>query len=127
MGDVELVENSLSRMTTKHRAVEEKVAARARKVEQLLVQQKRCNKLKVLFGLPATLQKCLDTRDYGTAVEAYSTCAPFLRQHCKVVSFKTVLEHAELQMGQLRSALERRLSSDEITLEEAIKSSLTLV
>eukprot|EP00439_Symbiodinium_sp_Y106_P022120 s5729_g2.t1 len=81
----------------------------------------------VLFELPATLQKCLDRKAYGEAVEAYCCCSGFLRQYRHMPTFQKVLEEVELQMGRIRVALEDRLRSPELSVEEAVNSSVTLL
>eukprot|EP00927_Polykrikos_kofoidii_P040074 TRINITY_DN34318_c0_g1_i1.p1 TRINITY_DN34318_c0_g1~~TRINITY_DN34318_c0_g1_i1.p1 ORF type:complete len:861 (-),score=201.35 TRINITY_DN34318_c0_g1_i1:185-2767(-) len=124
--DLKLIEGSFSRMSERQRQVDEAVSGRARQVEVLLRQQKLCKKLKVLFDLPVTLRRCCERGAYGCAVEAYCSCAAFLRQHKEIPSFKTVLEAVELQMGMVRTALEQRLCSSDLAVDEAVKSSMTL-
>eukprot|EP00913_Durusdinium_trenchii_P018791 g17658.t1 len=105
--------------------VEDGVSGRAGEIEGLLKQQRICRKLQVLFELPSTLQKCLDRKAYGEAVEAYCCCSGFLRQH--MPTFQKVLEEVELQMGRIRVALEERLRSPELSVDEAVNSSVTLL
>jgi len=81
----------------------------------------------VLFALPETLKRCLDRGEYGRAVEAYCCCAEFLRQYQETPTFKKVLEEVEHQMNQIGSALEQRLRSPYLSVDEAVNSSVTLL
>lgn len=125
--DLKQLEGSFQRITEHQRKVDESVSGRSRQIEALLKQQRVCKKLRVLFELPATLRRCLDAQAYGKASEAYCCCVPFLRQYKHIESFKAVLDEVDLQMGRVRSALERRLHSAGLGVEEAMSSSLTLL
>ena len=45
----------------------------------------------------------------------------------EISSFRKVLEDVELQMGQIRTALERQLRSSALSVDEAVSSSATLL
>ncbi|CAJ1429526.1 unnamed protein product [Effrenium voratum] len=124
--DLKVLEGNVARISEHQKKVEDGVSGRAGQIEGLLKQQRVCRKLQVLFGLPGTLQKCLDRKAYGEAVEAYCCCSAFLRQHRQMPSFQKVLEEVELQMGRIRVALEERLRSD-LSVDEAVNSSVTLL
>jgi hypothetical protein len=125
--DIRSLDGHLGRMNEHQRRVEDGVSKRAGQLEHLLHQQRVCAKLKVLFNLPETLQKCLDHGMYGKAVEAYCCCTPFLRQYRDNATFQKVLEEVELHMGRIRTALEERLHSPTLSVDEAVNSSLTLL
>ncbi|OLQ06779.1 Lon protease-like, mitochondrial [Symbiodinium microadriaticum] len=125
--DLKVLEGNVSRITEHQKKVEDGTSGRAGRIEDLLKQQRVCRKLQVLFELPATLQKCLDRKAYGEAVEAYCCCSGFLRQYRHMPTFQKVLEEVELQMGRIRVALEDRLRSPELSVEEAVNSSVTLL
>jgi len=125
--DIRSLDGHLGRITEHQRRTEDGVSGRALQLEALLNQQKVCGKLQVLFNLPKTLQQCLDHGLYGKAVEAYCCCTPFLRQYKENATFQKVLEEVELQMGRIRSALEERLHSPNLSMDEAVNSSLTLL
>merc|ERR1719313_669331 len=84
-------------------------------------------KVRIIFDLPKTLRRCLDRGAYGKATQAYCTCAPTLRQYKHMPSFQRVLEEVELLMGQVKTALQRRIRSQELSVEEAVNSSVTLL
>eukprot|EP00971_Amphidinium_carterae_P202539 4018684-Amphidinium_carterae.1 len=96
-------------------------------VEALIKQQQQCKKLKVLFTLPTTLSKCLERGAYGQAAKAYCSCVEFLRMHKDIKTFQVVLEDVEHQMGRIQSALEKRLLSSELKVEDAIATATTLL
>ncbi|CAK9100016.1 unnamed protein product [Durusdinium trenchii] len=125
--DLKVLEGNVSRITDHQKKVEDGVSGRAGEIEGLLKQQRICRKLQVLFELPSTLQKCLDRKAYGEAVEAYCCCSGFLRQYRHMPTFQKVLEEVELQMGRIRVALEERLRSPELSVDEAVNSSVTLL
>lgn len=125
--DLKVLEGNVSRITEHQKKVEDGTSGRAGRIEDLLKQQRVCRKLQVLFELPATLQKCLDRKAYGEAVEAYCCCSGFLRQYRHMPTFQKVLEEVELQMSRIRVALEDRLRSSELSVEEAVNSSVTLL
>jgi len=125
--DLKVLEGNVSRITEHQKKVEDGTSGRAGQIEGLLKQQRLCRKLQVLFELPATLQKCLDRKAYGEAVEAYCCCSGFLRQYRHMPTFQKVLEEVELQMGRIRVALEDRLRSPELSVDEAVNSSVTLL
>uniref|UniRef100_A0A7S4PS00 Vacuolar protein sorting-associated protein 51 homolog n=1 Tax=Alexandrium monilatum TaxID=311494 RepID=A0A7S4PS00_9DINO len=125
--DLKNLEGKFTRISEHQRRVEEGVSGRAGKIEALLRQQRVCKKLQVLFDLPMTLQRCLDQGAYGRAVQAYCCCAGFLRQHKDVQTLQSVLHDVEHQMGRIRSALEQRLRSAELAVEEAVNSAMTLL
>lgn len=125
--DLEGIEGNFTRISKHQRSVEEGVSGRAGQIEALLKQQRICKKLQVLFDLPKTLQRCLDQGAYGRAVQAYCTCAGFLRQHKKIPTLQSVLQDVEHQMGRIRSALDQRLRSAELSVEEAINCGVTLL
>jgi len=125
--DIRSLDGHLGRITEHQRRVEDGVSGRARQLEALLNQQRVCGKLKILFNLPETLRRCLDQGLYGKAVEAYCSCTPFLRQYRENKTFQKVLEEVELQMGRIRTALEERLHSPDLSMDEAVNSSLTLL
>mmetsp|Transcript_148711 Transcript_148711/g.262599 ORF Transcript_148711/g.262599 Transcript_148711/m.262599 type:complete len:829 (+) Transcript_148711:115-2601(+) len=125
--DLRILEGNVGRITEHQRRVEDGVAGRSRQIETLLTQQRVCKKLKVLFDLPQTLQRCLDRGAYGKAVEAYCCCSTFLRQYRDQPTFKKVLEEVEHQMSRIRTALEERLRSPELSVDEAVNSSVTLL
>jgi len=125
--DLKVLEGNVTRITDQQKKVEDGVSGRAGQIEGLLKQQRICRKLQVLFELPSTLQKCLDRKAYGEAVEAYCCCSGFLRQYRHMPTFQKVLEEVELQMGRIRVALEERLRSPELSVDEAVNSSVTLL
>lgn len=125
--DLKCLDGNISRITKYQEKVEDGVSSRASQIEGFLKQQRVCRKLQVLFSLPSTLQRCLDRKAYGKAVEAYCCCAGFLRQYRDTPTFNKVLEEVELQMGRIRVALEERLRSPELSVEEAVNSSVTLL
>jgi hypothetical protein len=125
--DLKSIQTNIGQIADKHRKLEDMVLVRANKIEALLKQQRLCEKIRMLFGLPTTLQKCLDRRAYGQATMAYSSCVPFLRQYSHISSFRQVLEDVELQMGQIRTALEQQLRSSELSVQDAVSSSITLL
>lgn len=125
--DLRILEGNIDRITGHQKRVEDGVSGRSRQIETLLTQQRVCKKLKVLFDLPQTLQRCLDRGAYGKAVEAYCCCSTFLRQYRDMPTFQKVLEEVEHQMSRIRTALEERLRSPELKVEEAVNSSVTLL
>jgi len=125
--DLQCLEGNLTRITRHQQRVEDGISGRAQQVEGLLKQQRLCQKLQVLFGLPASLQRCLDQHEYGRAVESYCRCATFLQQYRHLPTFQNVLEGVEEQMSRIRSALEERLRSPELSVEEAVNSAVTLL
>lgn len=125
--DMDRLESSFVQIAEHQRKVDEKVSGRAREIELLLKRQRVCKKLQLLFELPTTLQRCLDRGAYNKACEAYSKCVRFLRQHKEVNTFRAVLEDVEHQMGRIRSALDLRLRSSELSSKDAVNSSLTLL
>lgn len=125
--DLKSVGGSLTSMSSHMGQVEESVAGRSSQIEQMLKQQRLCKKLKVLFALPSTLQRCLDMGAYGQAVDAYCCCVPFLEQHRFVPTFQVVLGEVEAQIGRIRTALEHRILSPELSAEESVKSAKTLM
>eukprot|EP00930_Biecheleria_cincta_P047222 TRINITY_DN32685_c0_g1_i1.p1 TRINITY_DN32685_c0_g1~~TRINITY_DN32685_c0_g1_i1.p1 ORF type:complete len:806 (+),score=182.86 TRINITY_DN32685_c0_g1_i1:36-2420(+) len=125
--DLKSLEGNITKITEHQKKVEDGVSGRAGEIEGLLKQQKICKKLQVLFELPATLQRCLDRKAYGEACEAYCCCSGFLRQYRHMPTFQKVLEEVELQMGRIRVALEERLRSPELSVDEAVNSCVTLL
>eukprot|EP00931_Biecheleriopsis_adriatica_P049765 TRINITY_DN28796_c0_g1_i1.p1 TRINITY_DN28796_c0_g1~~TRINITY_DN28796_c0_g1_i1.p1 ORF type:complete len:823 (-),score=232.89 TRINITY_DN28796_c0_g1_i1:90-2513(-) len=125
--DLKQLEGNVGRITEHQKKVEDGVSSRAGQIEGLLKQQRVCKKLQVLFELPSTLQRCLDRKAYGEACEAYCCCSAFLRQYRNMPTFQKVLEEVELQMGRIRVALEERLRSPELSVDEAVNSSVTLL
>jgi len=121
------IESNFSRITEHQHKVDDVISKRSGEIEAQLKQQRICGKLKILFDLPVTLQRCLDQGAYGRAVEAYCACAPFLRQHRDIKAFQTVLDDVELQMGRIRSSVEVRLQSSQLSVPEAVHSSVTLL
>lgn len=125
--DLKALEGNVARLTEHQRKVEDGVSTRAMQIDGVLKQQRVCRKLKLLFRLPDTLQRCLDQGAYGKAVEAYCCCSSFLRQYRHMPTFQKVLEEVEHQMGRIRSALEQRLRSPDLSVDEAVNSSVTLL
>lgn len=125
--DIRSLESHLGRITEHQQRVEDGVAGRAGQIETLLTRQRVCKKLKVLFDLPQTLQRCLDRGAYGKAVEAYCCCSTFLRQYREMPTFQKVLAEVDQQMARIRTALEERLRSAELPVDEAVNSALTLL
>eukprot|EP00928_Gymnodinium_smaydae_P073276 TRINITY_DN56512_c0_g1_i1.p1 TRINITY_DN56512_c0_g1~~TRINITY_DN56512_c0_g1_i1.p1 ORF type:complete len:832 (-),score=218.84 TRINITY_DN56512_c0_g1_i1:147-2642(-) len=125
--DLRTLDGSLKKISEHQAKVEEGVAERAGQIDGLLKQQRVCRKLQILFDLPRTLQTCLDRGAYGKAVEAYVNCAGFLRQYECSATFKKVLEEVDERMGRIRSALETRLRSPDLSVDEAVNSSVTLL
>lgn len=125
--DLKCLEGNLSRINVHQKKAEDGVSGRAQQIEGLLKQQRVCRKLQVLFSLPETLQRCLDRGAYGKAVEAYCACSGFLRQYKGKPTFQKVLEEVEHQMGRIRDALQQRLRSPDLPVEEAVNSSVTLL
>merc|ERR1719352_2173742 len=123
--DLKRLETNINRIADQHRKVEDAVSNH--QIEGLLKQQRMCQKVRVLFNLPATLQKCLARGAYGQAAQAYSSCVPFLRQYKDISSFRDVLKDVEHQMGQIKTALERQLRSSVLSVDEAVGSSATLL
>jgi len=125
--DLRVMQNGFRNIFDLQVTVDEAVSERAVQVEALLKQQQLCKKLKVLFTLPTTLSRCLERGAYGQAVKAYCSCAEFLRRHKDIKTFRVVLDDVEHQMGRIQSALEKRLLSAELKVEEALATATTLL
>lgn len=125
--DLKCLEGHIGKLDVNQHVAEDGVCGRARQIESLLKQQRVCKKLQVLFGLPTTLKRCLDSGNFGQAVQAYCCCAGVLRQYRDMPIFQKVLEDVDQQMGRIRSALESRLRSPELSVDEAVNSSMTLL
>merc|ERR1719265_2565450 len=87
-GDLASLEGNLGRITEHQQTVEKKISGRSGQIELLLKEQQVMKKVKILFDLPKTLRRCLDREAYGKAVQAYCTCAPFLRQYKHIETFQ---------------------------------------
>eukprot|EP00927_Polykrikos_kofoidii_P038452 TRINITY_DN32796_c0_g1_i1.p1 TRINITY_DN32796_c0_g1~~TRINITY_DN32796_c0_g1_i1.p1 ORF type:complete len:812 (+),score=188.65 TRINITY_DN32796_c0_g1_i1:91-2526(+) len=125
--DLRGLERNLESITEYQHRVEVGVSGRTRQIESLLKQQRNCRKLQVLFSLPAALQRYLDAGAYGKAVKAYCSCASFLRQYREVPAFRQLLADVDGKIGQIRGALEQRLRSIDLKVDEALESSVTLL
>mmetsp|Transcript_76643 Transcript_76643/g.151628 ORF Transcript_76643/g.151628 Transcript_76643/m.151628 type:complete len:783 (+) Transcript_76643:94-2442(+) len=96
-------------------------------IEILLKQQHMCKKLQVLFDLPTTLQRCLDSGKFAEAIQACHCCGPFLQKHKNNPTFSNILEDVDKQSGRIRSALGSHLMLPESTVEQAVKNSEMLL
>lgn len=120
--DIARLEDNLGTMSQLEDRAEAAVSERSGQLAVALKRQQACKKLEVLFGLPSMLDTCLDRRLYVLAVEAYTCCSAFLRQHNKVPAFQHVHDEVERRMVDVTAGLEEQLRSMEVPAQDAAKS-----
>jgi len=124
--DLVQLQTSAARMKDRQHEADEVMTGNAQKLKSELRKQRLAKSVKVLFDLPWTLQSCCDTGAYRNAVQAYSNCAPFLRQHDKIPALQQVLQETEKQMSLIRGSLQERLGSA-VSVGEATDCAATLL
>mmetsp|Transcript_72170 Transcript_72170/g.182553 ORF Transcript_72170/g.182553 Transcript_72170/m.182553 type:complete len:689 (+) Transcript_72170:2-2068(+) len=114
-------------MTQYEDQAEAGVTDNCQQLEKVLKRRQVCHKLEVLFGLPATLTRCLDREAYDLAACAYNCCSGFLAQHKQMASFEAIFKDVEHQIALVRSALELRLRSKDLSVHVAVHDAGTLL
>eukprot|EP00927_Polykrikos_kofoidii_P059742 TRINITY_DN54879_c0_g1_i1.p1 TRINITY_DN54879_c0_g1~~TRINITY_DN54879_c0_g1_i1.p1 ORF type:complete len:828 (+),score=179.60 TRINITY_DN54879_c0_g1_i1:78-2561(+) len=125
--DMNKLRGNMNRLTDCEARCEKGVSDRAGQLAILMKQQSVCKKLQMLFELPSTLRSCLERGEYGRAISAHQCCAEFLRRYQHMPTFQKVLKDVEEHMEQIRTALEVRIASNELSADEAVESSLMLM
>jgi len=125
--DIQQLEGNISRMTTHEDQAEVGVAERSKQLDAALKQQRICQKLDMLFRLPAMLKRCLDQGSYESAAAAYNSCSVFLSRHEHMPTFKSISDDVEYLVALIRHALVDRLHSIDLSVDDAVQNSATLL
>eukprot|EP00419_Tripos_fusus_P047127 CAMPEP_0172823776 /NCGR_PEP_ID=MMETSP1075-20121228/17557_1 /TAXON_ID=2916 /ORGANISM="Ceratium fusus, Strain PA161109" /LENGTH=813 /DNA_ID=CAMNT_0013664951 /DNA_START=84 /DNA_END=2522 /DNA_ORIENTATION=- len=125
--DLKDLEGSIARASDWQEIAERGVSVRQRQMEELMKQQKVCRKVEVLLALPAALERCLERGSYAEAVEAYRSCASFLRENKATPTFGRILEEADVHIGLVRERLKDQLRQSDLLVSSAAQAAATLL
>jgi len=125
--DLKDLEGSIARASDWQETAERGVSARRLQMEELMKQQQVCRKVEVLLALPAKLQRCLECGSYAGAVEAYRSCAGFLRENKASPTFGRILEEADAHIALVRERLKDQVWQADLPVYSAAAAATTLL